>query len=159
LIAFCHRAIGLEAKMILPHHGTGTSLSPLTTTVRLKPSPGVRSRGEGPGRANPYAEAGRKGARRVHELIRRGRLYEEEHGLKGGRQRLRQLLEEGKLYEQEHGLSPQRRKARGPRVSSEQLLRRLLEVVLRLAKPRYRPHLLALVRALGDEAGGGGEKR
>src|SRR5439155_8194418 len=46
---------------------------------------------------NRHVEAGRKGARRVHELIERGRLYEQEHGLTRGRQRLRQLLEEGKL--------------------------------------------------------------
>src|SRR5438094_289440 len=70
-----------------------------------------------------HVEAGRKGAHRVHELIQRGRLYEQEHGLTRGRQRLRQLLEEGKLYEQEHGLSPRRRKSR-TRLSGEQALRR-----------------------------------
>src|SRR5690348_11438892 len=52
------------------------------------------------------ARAGREGARRVHQLIQAGRLYEQEHGLKRGRQRLRQLIELGKLYEQEHGLRP-----------------------------------------------------
>jgi hypothetical protein len=103
------------------------------------------------GGVNRHAEAGRKGGRRVHELIQRGRLYEQEHRLKGGRQRLRQLIEEGKLYEQEHSLAPER-KARRPRVSSEQAVRRLLEAVLRLARPRYRPQLLALLRALEDQA-------
>src|SRR5690348_2723919 len=48
-----------------------------------------------------HAQAGRKGARRVHQLIEHGRLYEQEHGLKRGRQRLRQLIQLGKLYEQE----------------------------------------------------------
>ncbi len=49
---------------------------------------------------NRYVVAGRKGAERIHQLIQRGRLYEQEHNLKRGRQRLRQLIEEGKLYEQ-----------------------------------------------------------
>src|SRR5205085_4246998 len=44
-----------------------------------------------------HAEAGRKGARRVHQLIQEGKLYEQEHGLTSGRQRLRQLIELGKL--------------------------------------------------------------
>ena len=100
---------------------------------------------------NPHVEAGRKGARRVHELIQRGRLYEQEHGLKRGRQRLRQLLEEGKLYEQEHGLGSRGRKSRGKRLSSEQALRRFLDSLLRIAKPSYRPHLLRLIEALQVE--------
>ena len=50
---------------------------------------------------NSHAEAGRKGARCIHQLIQQGKLYEREHNLKPGRQRLRQLIEEGKLYEQE----------------------------------------------------------
>src|SRR5262249_55063557 len=49
--------------------------------------------------SNQHAEAGRKGAQRLHQLIQLGRLYEQEHGLKRGRQRLRQLIQEGKLYE------------------------------------------------------------
>src|SRR3954451_1688737 len=68
---------------------------------------------------NPHAEAGRKGARRIHQLIQEGKLYEQEHGFKRGRQRLRQLIEEGKLYEEEHGLH--QRKKRDPRQNSEQL--------------------------------------
>src|SRR5258708_24114561 len=55
-------------------------------------------------------EAGRKGARRVHQLMQEGLLYEKEHGLKSGRQRLRQLIELGKVYEQEHGVQPERPK-------------------------------------------------
>ena len=48
-------------------------------------------------------EAGRKGAKRIHELIEAGRQYEQQHGLKSGRQRLRQLIELGKRYEEERG--------------------------------------------------------
>ena len=55
----------------------------------------------------------RQGAQRLHHLIRLGKLYEQEHGLKRGRQRLRQLAEEGRLYEQEHGLAPKRIRKRG----------------------------------------------
>src|SRR5690349_11610127 len=70
-----------------------------------------------------HVEAGRKGAQRIHQLIRQGKLYEEEHGLKRGRQRLRQLIEQGKLYEREHGLQgPKRRRTRSPRVKSDQVL-------------------------------------
>jgi hypothetical protein len=96
-------------------------------------------------RFSRYVEAGRKGARRVHQLIQEGRLYEQEHGLKRGRQRLRQLLQQGKLYEQEHGLSP-RRRAR--RLSSDQVVRRLLDALVRIARPSYRAHLLRLIEAL-----------
>src|SRR4051794_10017351 len=42
-----------------------------------------------------HAEAGRKGALRVQQLIEEGKLYEKEHGLKRGRQRIRQLIELG----------------------------------------------------------------
>ena len=51
-----------------------------------------------------HADAGRKGALRVQQLIELGKQYEQEHGLKRGRQRIRQLIELGKLYEKEHGL-------------------------------------------------------
>src|SRR5437660_699172 len=64
-----------------------------------------------------HAEAGRKGAHRVHQLIQEGKLYEQEHGLKSGRQRLRQLIELGKLYEQEHGLQPDQPRKPGERLS------------------------------------------
>src|SRR5437016_5868172 len=64
-----------------------------------------------------HADAGRKGARRIHQLIQEGKLYEQEHGLKSGRQRLRQLIELGKLYEREHGLEPGLPKKRGQRLA------------------------------------------
>jgi hypothetical protein len=102
-----------------------------------------------------HAEAGRKGARRVHELIQEGKLYEQEHGLKRGRQRLRQLLELGKLYEQEHGLRP--RKKRGPRLSRlkrEELLTKFLQCLLRIARPSFRAELVRLVEALQEEPEG-----
>jgi hypothetical protein len=107
------------------------------------------------GASSRHAAAGRKGAERIHQLIQRGRLYEQEHGLKRGRQRLRQLIEEGKVYEQEHGLNTGRRAKRRARVSPEQHLRRLVDALLVVVKPAYRLQLLKLVRALEDE----GERR
>jgi hypothetical protein len=98
--------------------------------------------------ANHHAEAGRRGAHRVHQLIRLGRLYEQEHGLKRGRQRLRQLIEEGKLYEQEHGL---RGRPRPPRVGREQALREFLRALQRIVKPAYRAELATLVEQLGAQ--------
>jgi hypothetical protein len=101
--------------------------------------------------ADWHAEAGRKGAQRVHELIRHGRLYEEEHGLKGGRQRLRQLIEEGKLYEQDHGLNATgRKRSRGPRMGSERLLQTLVECLARIAKPAYRRKLTRMLQDLQE---------
>ncbi|HZY85031.1 MAG TPA: hypothetical protein VFE78_09385 [Gemmataceae bacterium] len=100
------------------------------------------------------AEAGRKGARRVHQLIREGRLYEQEHGLKRGRQRLRQLIELGKLYEQEHGLRPARKKHadRLSRADRAELLATLLQCLVRLAKPSFRAELLRLAESLSKVA-------
>ena len=96
-----------------------------------------------------HAEAGRKGARRVHQLIQEGKLYEKEHGLKSGRQRLRQLIELGKRYEEEHGLRPARRVSRDRvRLSSDELFRRLFDVLLRLAKPALRGRLMQLLDEL-----------
>lgn len=99
------------------------------------------------GHSQRRAEAGRKGAQRIHQLIQEGRLYEQEHGLKRGRQRLRQLIELGKLYEQEHGM---RRPDRPRRVSDEQALRTLLQALVRLVKPPVRERLKAVLAALGD---------
>ena len=99
-----------------------------------------------------HAEAGRKGAHRVHQLIEAGKLYEQEHGLKRGRQRIRQLIELGKRYEQEHGLRP--RKKRGGRLSRvrrEEVLTTLLQCVLRVAKPSFRGELVRLIEALQPE--------
>jgi len=98
-----------------------------------------------------HAEAGRKGARRVHELIQEGKLYEKEHGLKSGRQRLRQLIELGKLYEQEHGLRPARSAKQSERLSRperEELLATLLQCLVRLAKPSFRAELTRLTEVL-----------
>jgi hypothetical protein len=96
-----------------------------------------------------HAEAGRKGARRVHQLIERGRLYEQEHGLKRGRQRLRQLIEEGKLYEREHGLGAAG--TRRGRMGSEQVLRTFLQALLRMVRPAYRQRLAQVLLALEGE--------
>jgi len=103
--------------------------------------------------------AGRKGAHRIHELIQRGRLYEEEHGLKRGRQRLRQLIEEGKLYEREHALdqgeAPAQR-GRIPRMSRHQVMTQLVEALIHLAQPGYRPELNRLLESLTAGRGQGG---
>ena len=98
-----------------------------------------------------HAEAGRKGAYRIRELIRYGRLYDAEHGLKSGRQRLRQLIEEGKRYEAEHGLRPEGNhgsRQRRPRMSKRELLTTFLHSVVRLAKPSLRTELLQLLNDL-----------
>jgi hypothetical protein len=98
-----------------------------------------------------HARAGREGARRVHQLIQEGKLYEQEHGLKRGRQRLRQLIELGKLYEQEHGLRPTRPKKRRQRLSHsgrQELLATFFDCLLRIAKPSFRKELLRLVELL-----------
>lgn len=98
-----------------------------------------------------HAEAGRKGAHRIHELIEAGRRYEQEHGLKSGRQRLRQLIELGKLYEEEHGLRPAVRERRGKRLSRmerDETLSTLLDCLVRIAKPSFRPELQRLSEAL-----------
>jgi hypothetical protein len=102
------------------------------------------------------AEAGRKGARRVHQLIQEGLQYEKEHGLKSGRQRLRQLIELGKVYEKEHGVQaeqPKKRRQRLARMEREQLLTTLLDCLLRIAKPSFRAELEQLVEVLraGEE--------
>jgi hypothetical protein len=96
-------------------------------------------------------EAGRKGARRVHQLMQEGLLYEQEHGLKSGRQRLRQLIELGKVYEQEHGVQPKRphkRRERLTRMERAELLSTLLDCLLRIVKPSFRAELEQLVAAL-----------
>jgi hypothetical protein len=98
-----------------------------------------------------HAEAGREGARRLRELIHEGQLYEQEHGLRRGRQRIRQLIQQGKLYEQEHGLRPGRRSMRSPRMSSEQAVKALLQLLVRIARPRLRPELERLARAMDQQ--------
>jgi hypothetical protein len=104
-----------------------------------------------------HARAGRKGARRIHQLIEEGRLYEQEHGLKRGRQRLRQLIELGKLYEQEHGLRPARAskgRERLSRMDRDELLATLLQCLMRLAKPSFRGELARLADTLTQEPNG-----
>jgi hypothetical protein len=101
-----------------------------------------------------HAEAGRKGARRVHQLIQEGRLYEQEHGLKRGRQRLRQLIELGKAYEREHGLRPGRPTKRPPRAGREEVLATFLGCLLRMARPSFRGELLRLAEALQGRRNG-----
>jgi hypothetical protein len=140
--------------------------TPAQAAVEARPEEAAHTNGTvpaaveapGDGVAGPerwQAEAGRKGARRVHQLIREGRLYEQEHGLKSGRQRLRQLLELGKLYEQEHGLRPAPRQKHAERLSRadrEELLATLLQCLVRLAKPSFRADLLRLTEALSKVA-------
>src|SRR5262245_38642821 len=104
-----------------------------------------------------HAEAGRKGAHRIHQLIEAGRRYEAEHGLKSGRQRLRQLIELGKLYEQEHGLhqaAPKRRGKRLSRMEREETLATLLDCLVRIAKPSFRPELPRLGEVLPGKDNG-----
>jgi hypothetical protein len=95
---------------------------------------------------NRFATAGRKGAERVHQLIRQGRLYEQEHGLKRGRQRLRQLIEEGKRYEDEHGLRTGRKLSRRP--SDAEVFQTFCDSLLRIVKPRFRTRLLRMIEGL-----------
>jgi hypothetical protein len=98
-----------------------------------------------------HAEAGRKGAHRLHQLIQEGKLYEQEHGLKRGRQRRRQLIELGKLYEQEHGLRPDGNTQRAKhlsRLERDEVLATLLRCLLRIAKPSFRAELVRLIEAL-----------
>jgi hypothetical protein len=97
-----------------------------------------------------HAEAGRKGAQRVQQLIEKGKLYEQEHGLKRGRQRLRQLIELGKLYESEHGLRPRtvKRRERLKHGQRQELLADLLRCLIHLAKPSFRADLDRLLKEL-----------
>jgi hypothetical protein len=140
-----------EPIAFVPAETAQTPLSP----VLVEPEPEPTANGVAPERWQ--ARAGREGARRVHQLIEEGRLYEKEHGLKRGRQRLRQLIELGKLYEQEHGLRPARTKKHGKRLSRlgrQELMTTLLQCLLRIARPSFRNELSRLVEALEREANG-----
>ena len=95
-----------------------------------------------------HAEAGRKGAQRLHHLMKLGLLYEKEHGLKRGRQRIRQLVQEGRLYEQEHGLSTKPRRTRR-RLNGDQLVQSFFRTLLPMLKPSYRDKLGKMVEQLG----------
>jgi hypothetical protein len=88
--------------------------------------------------------AGRAGALRVQELVRLGREYEREHGLKAGRQRRRQLIALGRRYEVEHGLAaPKSRKRKRGDAWTE-----FLAALARVVKPAHRPAVEQLVAAL-----------
>jgi len=138
-------------------------VAPPADTPAEQPTPGPEGtetvpaadmvNGAGAATSRWHAEAGRKGARRLQELIQEGKLYEQEHGLKRGRQRRRQLLEMGKLYEQEHGLRPVRQKT-ARRLSGsdrDEVLATLLRCLLRIARPSFRADLVRLIEALGQE--------
>ncbi len=137
-----------EAAVDLPAvNGTATQINGTVGQVD-SPEPGQQPTEAALRSPSPqHAEAGRKGAFRIHELVRLGKLYEQEHGLKRGRQRRRQLIEEGKLYEQEHGLSP-RRKRRTPRLKPQQVLNGLLQTLWHVARPKYRADLRRLLEVL-----------
>ena len=137
-----------EAAVDLPAvNGTATQINGTVGQVD-SPEPGQQPTEAALRSPSPqHAEAGRKGAFRIHELVRLGKLYEQEHGLKRGRQRRRQLIEEGKLYEQEHSLSP-RRKRRTPRLKPQQVLKGLLQTLWHVARPKYRPDLRRLLEVL-----------
>jgi hypothetical protein len=131
--------------------------------VTAKPEVGATNRVPAENLAAPdsearrrHSEAGRKGANRIHQLIREGKLYEKEHGLKSGRQRLRQLIELGKVYEAEHGMSPALPKKRGrlSRMEQQEVLGTLLQCLLRIARPSFRARLVRLVEELAREEGG-----
>jgi hypothetical protein len=122
----------------------GEGLAPVEQPENVTPD-GARS-------PNRFAEAGRIGAQRVHQLIREGKLYEREHGLKPGRQRLRQLIQLGKLYEREHDLNGAAAGSSRPvRMSSDKALLTLFESLLRLVKPAVRKRLLRVLQALEGE--------
>ncbi len=92
--------------------------------------------------------AGREGARRLVELARLGKRYEEEHGLKPGWQRRRQLIQLGKRYEVEHGLRPARVKRR----KKEDAWKDLVSALAVLVRPSQRDTALRLLAALRPEA-------
>jgi hypothetical protein len=123
--------------------------SPPITTATQETAPGGVVAQEPSKR---HAEAGRKGAARVHQLRQLGLLYEKEHGLKRGRQRRRQLIQEGRLYEQEHGLSVGPRRRRSERLAGEQLVQSFFRSLLRMVKPSYRGKLLRMLQTLEEAA-------
>jgi len=147
-----------EAAAELPATAAASPEGPGTTPSLPLPEPALDSIKADAlaGGEDWHAEAGRKGAQRVQQLIEEGKLYEQEHGLKRGRQRLRQLIELGKRYEQEHDLRPRRpgkRRERLGRGQRKELLATLLRCLVRLSKPSFRAELGGLIQALQDEAG------
>jgi hypothetical protein len=138
-----------------PTESIESTAPPEAETTRTENEPPDEVKGAASAEArDQHADAGRKGAHRVHQLIREGKLYEQEHGLKKGRQRLRQLIELGKLYEQEHGFRPNPKTSRRERLSRtdrEDILTTLLQCLVRLAKPSFRAELLAMTKRLQDD--------
>jgi hypothetical protein len=115
---------------------------PDTLTAEITPAPAEPA-------PSWRAGAGRKGAKRIHELIELGRRYEADHGLKQGRQRLRQLIELGKLYEAEHGLArPPRERRRRTKGERAELLADLVRLLRQVCRPSYRAELDRLAAAL-----------
>ncbi len=90
------------------------------------------------------ANAGRVGARRVHELARLGKLYEKDHRLTPGRQRLKQLIQLGHKYEREHGIAT--------KVKSKKRCRdpwgEFLIALARVVQPKHRKAIKQLVASL-----------
>ena len=124
-------------------------LESLADVPRLK-QPAILNGDSEPG--NRHAQAGRKGAQRVHQLMQLGLLYENEHGLKRGRQRVRQLIEEGKLYEQEHGMGRKPRRSRRDRLAGDPLVQSFLRSLLRMVKPAYRDRLSRMLQTFDTAA-------
>lgn len=125
-----------------------TLVVPAATDLPVVPEPETQPDGW-------RTEAGRKGAKRIHQLIEAGRQYEQAHGLKSGRQRLRQLIELGKLYEAERGDPTPGRKRQGTRLSRaerDEVVSTLLRCLVRISKPSFRPELARLADALAPEA-------
>ena len=80
----------------------------------------------------------------MQELVKLGREYEREHGLKAGRQRRRQLIQLGRRYEVEHGLrAPKPRRRKKGDAWTE-----FLTALARVIKPAHRPAVERLVAAL-----------
>jgi hypothetical protein len=134
---------------------TGASVTPPPVPEAAPLAPQVAPESTTAEVSSRHAEAGRKGARRILELVEFGKLYEQEHGLKRGRQRRRQLIELGKLYEQEHGLRPRKKRTpRLPRMARDELLTTLLQCLIRLARPSFRAELARLVELLQENEKG-----
>ena len=136
--------------LVPPEDAGSTAETPATPDTESSPN------GTAAAADDWHADAGRKGALRVQQLIELGKRYEQEHGLKRGRQRIRQLIELGKLYERDHGLRPRRAGKRGDRLGRGQrkeLLNTLFRCLVRIAKPSFRNELSRLAKELQGEEG------
>ena len=86
-------------------------------------------------------------------MIRLGKLFEEEHGLKRGRQRLRQLIQQGRRYEVEHGLAKPRR----ARPRRSEAWADFLAALARVVKPAFRAEVERLAVAMSAPPAADGE--